>query len=218
MMLLLLAIVGCTTIDELTNDATSTSGSEATAIPDAPLATATPSPQEEFESLAKQLNTKGLITQSLVDDLLAQQSRLGSINPEVNDPEVAMQVLADFNEAVQAWGDNITQVLDLSQSVLGQIDPQGRAGLHSPLLVSCNDVVSLNNTMDKIQKDVDVAKTARDRMLAVDRDKDFGKFETEFRNWRTSYKTANTTANNELVMGPLQLRLVLSWPEQRPLE
>ena len=76
-----------------------------------------------------------------------------------------MQVLANFNEAVQAWGDNITQVLDLSQSVLGQIGPQGRAGLHSPLLVSCNDVVSLNNTMDKIQKDVDVAKTARDRML-----------------------------------------------------
>lgn len=76
MMLLLLAIVGCTTIDELTNDATSTSGSEATAIPDAPLATALPWPQEEFESLAKQLNTKGLITQSLVDDLQAQQSRL----------------------------------------------------------------------------------------------------------------------------------------------
>ena len=129
-----------------------------------------------------------------------------------------MQVLANFNEAVQAWGDNITQVLDFSQSVLGQIGPQGPAGLHSPLLVSCNDVVSLSNTMDKIQKDVDVAKTARDRMLAVDRDKDFGKFETESRNWRTSYKTATTTANNELVMGPLQLRLVLSWPEQRPLE
>ncbi len=149
------------------------------------------------------MTAEGLLTQDLADKMLASKSVLDAADPELDDPEAAMQALFDFNAAFQAWGQNVTNVLSQSTDLLQKIGPQGRAGLlHSPLLVGCADVVSLKNSMDAVQNEVDKTKNARDKMLAVDRDKDFDKFETEYRNWRGSYKNTTTKAKNEVVKSP----------------
>ena len=211
-LLLMIAVVGCTAVDEaresLSATDTPSQSPSGTTVPSTQTSNQSSNqssgqtPQQELQALASELNAKGLITQELVEDLFAKKARLDGIDPEVNDPEVAMQVLSDFNDSLRLWGGNLENVLALSQELIGEIGPQGRAGLHAPLAVSCNDVVSLNKSMDKVQKDVDVAKDAQKKMLLVDRDKNFDEFETEYRNWRTSYKNATTTANNELVKGP----------------
>jgi len=40
-----------------------------------------------------------------------------------------------------------------------------------------------------VQNEVDETKHARDKMLAVDREKDFDKFETEYQNWGAHTRT-----------------------------
>ena len=117
--------------------------------------------------------------------------------------DAAMQALSDFNDALQAWGQNVNDVLFRSQELLLEIGPQGRTSLlRSPLLVGCADLVSLNSTMNKVQKDVDETEKAADEFFEIDYAKDFEKAENAKRKWVSSYANTTRNAGNELAKGP----------------
>ncbi len=202
LLLLVLATAGCTTLEELTENNSSNGSVDATAIPTTLPENSTPTLEQEFQSLVLELNAKGLITQELVEDVFAKKARLESIDPEVNDPEVAMQILTEFNDAFQAWGGNVTEVLALSEDLVGEIGPQGRAGLHSPLAAGCFDVIALNKTMDKVQKDTDETKAAQEEFFEVNYKKDFDKMESAKKKYVSSYANTTNNVGNEIIKGP----------------
>ncbi len=149
------------------------------------------------------MTTNGLLTQDLADDLAASIVLLESVDPEVTDPESAMQVLTDLNYALQEWGTNVISVLEDSQELLSVIGPQRSAGLlRGPLLADCAGVYSLNGTMDSVQKDVDETKKAADAFFETDYQKDFEKAENAKRTWVKSYANTARKTGNELVKGP----------------
>jgi len=74
-------IAGCTALDELADRGTTTSAEQSSPTAVAPSTTDVPSEVNELESLARQLNADGLITQELADKMLASMSVLDAASP-----------------------------------------------------------------------------------------------------------------------------------------